>query len=88
LRNLTTKEEKPMCFFFSLIPATVFTTVGYFVLFASTKAEGATRKFGQILAIWIFIIAAFPIIMGTYVTLSGLCPIDEMLKLMQTGVNP
>ena len=85
---LKSREVILMCFIFSLIPATVFTTVGYFVLFTSTKAEGATRKFGQILAIWIFIIATFPIIMGTYVTLSGLCPIDEMLKLMQTGVNP
>ena len=77
-----------MCFFISLIPATVFTTLGYFVLFASTKAEGITRKFGQILAIWIFIIATFPIIMGAYVTLSGLCPFEEILKLIQTSVKP
>jgi hypothetical protein len=76
-----------MCFFFSLIPATVFTTVGYFVLFASTKAEGTTKKFGHILAIWIFIIATFPLIMGAYVTFSGLCPFEEMLKLMQTSMN-
>jgi len=77
-----------MCLFFSFIPATVFTVIGYFVLFSSTKAEGNVKKFGQVLAIWIFIIALFPIIMGTYVTLSGLCPIDEMLKLMSTGVKP
>ena len=75
-----------MCFLFSLMPATFITIVGYFVLFASTKAERATRKFGQVLAIWIFIIATFPMIMGAYVTLSGLCPIGDMLKLMQTGV--
>ena len=77
-----------MCFFFSLIPATIFTVIGYFVLFSSTKAEGNVKNFGQILAIWIFVIAMFPIMMGTYVTLSGLCPIDEILKLMSTGVNP
>jgi hypothetical protein len=77
-----------MCFFFSLVPATVFTVIGYFVLFSSTKAEGNVRKFGQILAIWIFIIAMFPIIMGAYVTLSGLCPIEAMLELMSKGVNP
>ena len=77
-----------MCFFFSFMPATLLATVGYFVLFASTKAEGTTRKFGKILAIWIFIIATFPIIMGAYVTLSGLCPIHEMLKLTQSGVSP
>ena len=77
-----------MCFFFSLIPATVFTTLGYFVLFASTKAEGTTKKFGKILAIWIFIIATFPIIMGTYVTLSGLCPFEDILKLIKAIMNP
>ena len=77
-----------MCFFFSLIPATIFTVIGYFVLFSSTKAEGNVKKFGRILAIWIFIVALFPIMMGAYLTLSGLCPIDEMLKLMSTCINP
>jgi hypothetical protein len=77
-----------MCFFFSLIPATIFTVIGYFVLFSSTKAEGNVKKFGRILAIWIFIVALFPIIMGTYLTLSGLCPIVEILKSMSTCINP
>lgn len=77
-----------MCFFFSLIPATIFTVIGYFVLFSSTKAEGNVKKFGFILAIWIFIVALFPIIMGAYVTLSGLCPIDEMFQSMSTGIIP
>ena len=77
-----------MCFFFSLIPATVFTVIGYFVLFSSTKTEGKIKVFGQILAIWIFIIATFPLMMGSYVTLSGLCPFEEMFKLMSASVNP
>ncbi len=77
-----------MCLYFSLFPATVFITIGFFVLFASTKAEGTTKKFGKILAIWIFILATFPIIMGAYMTISGLCPIEEMFKLIQTSVNP
>ncbi len=46
-----------MCFLFSLIPATFWLVVGFFVLFTSNKAEGATRKFGRILEIWIFVIA-------------------------------
>jgi copper resistance protein C len=29
-----------MCFFFSLMPATICVTVGYFVLFAASKADG------------------------------------------------
>lgn len=77
-----------MCIFFSLIPATMFTVIGYFVLFSSKKAEGNIKKFGHILAIWLFIVALFPIIMGTYLTLSGLCPIDALLKSLSTCFNP
>ena len=29
-----------MCFFFSLIPATIWAVIGFFILFASTKTEG------------------------------------------------
>jgi hypothetical protein len=68
-----------MCFIFSLIPATIFTVIGYFVLFTSTKAEGTTQKFGWALAVWIFIIALFFPIMGAYVTLSGICPLEKMM---------
>ncbi len=74
-----------MCFIFSLIPATIFAVIGYFVLFSSTKAEGAVQKFGQILAIWVLIVALFFPIMGLYVTLSGLCPIDELMQTMHSG---
>jgi hypothetical protein len=69
-----------MCFVFSLIPATFWVTVGYFVLITSAKAEGAVQKFGQVLAIWLFIIASLFPIMGAYVTLSGLCPIEQMVQ--------
>ncbi len=68
-----------MCFFFSLIPATIFVTIGYFVLFSSNKTDGGVRRFGQILAIWIFVIALLPPIAGAYASLSGLCPIEQMM---------
>jgi len=68
-----------MCFVFSFIPATIFVTIGYFVLFSSSKAEGAIRTFGQVLAIWIFIIALFFPTAGAYITFSGLCPMDQMI---------
>ena len=74
-----------VCFIFSLIPATIFAVIGYFVLFASTKAEGAVQKFGQILAIWVLVVALFFPIMGLYVTLSGLCPIEELMQTMHSG---
>ena len=72
-----------MCFFFSLIPATIFTVIDYFVLFSSNKIEGTLRKFGRILAIWIFVIASFFPICGTYVTISGKCPMNQMMQNMQ-----
>jgi hypothetical protein len=71
-----------MCFIFSLIPATFWVIVGYFVLFTSTKADGAVKKFGRALAVWIFIIALFIPIMGAYVTVTGLCPIDQIIQEM------
>ena len=78
-----------MCFFFSLIPATIWVVLGYFILFSSRKTQGAVQKFGYFLAIWVFIIAAFFPVMGAYVTLGGLCPsIETMIKSMHSGVRP
>ncbi len=73
-----------MCFFFSLISATVWAIIGFFVLFASTKAEGRLRKFGQVLAIWSFIIAALFPLGGAYATLAGLCQMEAMMEQMHT----
>ncbi len=71
-----------MCFFFSFMPATFWAVIGYFVLFSSTKAQGGVRTFGQILAIWIFAIAAILPMAGAYVTLAGLCPIETLIDAM------
>ena len=71
-----------MCFFFSLMPATFGLVVGYFVLFSSTKAEGGVKIFGEVLAIWIFIITGFIPITGAYVEFSDLCPIEEIMEKM------
>ncbi len=76
-----------MCFIFSLIPATIFTVIGYFVFFSSTKVEGARQKFGQVLAVWVFIVASFFPMMGLYVTLAGLCPIEEIMQVMHSVMN-
>jgi hypothetical protein len=73
-----------MCFFFSLIPATFWAIVGYFVLFSSAKAVNGIRMFGQVLAIWIFVIAAAIPIGGAYVTIAGLCPVAQMFQKMHS----
>ncbi len=75
-----------MCFFFSLIPATVFAVIGYFVLFSSQKLEGTLRKFGQVLAIWLFIIALFFPICGAYATVSDSCPMEKMMQKMEMPI--
>ena len=74
-----------MCFFFSFMPATFWAVIGYFVLFSSSKADGGIRTFGRVLAVWIFVNAAFIPIAAAYVTLSGLCPIEDMLKTLHSA---
>ena len=69
-----------MCFFFSFVPATFWAIVGYFVLFSSRKAEGNVKTLGQVLAVWTFVLAVMIPIIGAYVTIAGMCPIDAMLK--------
>lgn len=73
-----------MLFFFSLIPATLAVVVGYFVLFSSAKGQGGVRIFGQILAIWIFAIAALLPIAGAYATYTGFSP-SETMRSMHSG---
>jgi len=69
-----------MCFLISFMPATTFAVIGYFVLFSTSKIEGPTRKFGRILAIWVFIVAVLIPIGGAILTLSGNCPIDRLVQ--------
>lgn len=67
-----------MCFLFSLLPATFLTTLGYIVLFCSTRSEGGVKTFGKILCVWIFILAALPPLIGAYVTVAGYCSFDAI----------
>ena len=73
-----------MLFFFSLIPATFAVVLGYFVLFSSAKTEGGVRTFGQILAVWIFVLAAMLPLAGAYATYAGFSP-AECMRQMQSG---
>lgn len=74
-----------MCFFLSLVPATVWIIIGYFVLFAASRSDGGIRIFGQGLAVWTFVIAAFIPLAAAYVTLADLCPIEDMLRTMHSA---
>ena len=65
-----------MCFFFSLMPATMLTTVAYFVWFAAGQAQEGRQRWGNHLAVWLLVIALGVVSCGAYVTLAGLCPIE------------
>jgi hypothetical protein len=77
-----------MYFFFSLIPATLVVALGYFILFSSTKTQGGVKTFGQILAVWVLILAALFVLAGAYVTYAGVPSIGEMMRGMHSGGNP
>lgn len=74
-----------MYFFFSLIPATFLVVLGYFILFSSSKSRGMVQTFGQILAVWVFILAAALPMAGAYVTSAGLSPIGATMRSMHSG---
>lgn len=76
-----------MYFFFSLIPATLVVVLGYFILFASTKAQGGVKTFGQILAVWVLVLAAFLPLAGAYATYAGVPSIGQMMRGMHSGSN-
>jgi Mn2+/Fe2+ NRAMP family transporter len=77
-----------MIFVISLIPATVLVVVGYFVLFSSTRADGAMKAFGRGLAIWIFILAAAFPVAGGYATYAGIPSMDAMMQSMHPEGAP
>ena len=72
-----------MCLFVSLMPATILAVIAYFVLYLSTKAQGAAHKFGRGLALWIFSLALFFPLLGGYVTIAGQCPMEEMIEQIE-----
>lgn len=74
-----------MYFAFSLIPATLAVVLAYFILFSSSKTEGAVKKLGQILAVWVFVLAAVFPVAGGYATYADLPSIGSMMRSMHSG---
>ena len=69
------------------MPATIWLVLGYFVLFCSTKASAGVKKFGQILSIWLFLIAALIPLVALYITATGLCPMADMMDAMHSKIS-
>jgi len=55
-----------MIYFLALIPATMLTVAGYFVIYLSLRSEGALRTFGRYLGYWAFTLAALVILAGIF----------------------
>jgi len=45
-----------------LLHATALAVIGFFVLFAASKAEGLVKRIGNILGAWLYILAALALI--------------------------
>ncbi|HLN48463.1 MAG TPA: hypothetical protein VK251_03055 [Steroidobacteraceae bacterium] len=60
-----------MIYFLALLPATVLTIAGYFVLFLSNRSEGALRAFGKYLGFWAFTLAGLVILGAIFAAAHG-----------------
>ena len=74
-----------MCFFFSLLPATFWAIIGYFVLFSSTRAERPINTLGRFLGIWAFVISVFILLAGAYISTTDLCSMEMMSQCWNNG---
>ena len=72
-----------MCLICSFVPASIFTTIGYFVLStAGAQNSAGMNLLGVILATVLFVIALGFIACGVYMTASGKCPIKKFMGKM------
>jgi hypothetical protein len=60
-----------MIYFLALLPATMLTIAGYFVLYLSNRSEGAFRSFGKYLGFWAFTLAALVILGAIFAAAHG-----------------
>ena len=76
-----------MYFFVSLIPATIWAVLGYFLLFTSARAQGPMQVLGRVLSIWVLVIAALFPAAGAYAMFADLSPISAMMQSMHCGAS-
>jgi hypothetical protein len=60
-----------MIYFLALLPATVLTIAGYFVLYLAARSEGALRTFGRYLGFWAFTLAGLLILGSIFAAAHG-----------------
>jgi hypothetical protein len=60
-----------MVYLLALLPATVLTIAGYFVLYLSARSEGSLRSFGKYLGYWAFTLAGLVILGALFAAAHG-----------------
>jgi hypothetical protein len=60
-----------MIYFLALIPATMLTIAGYFVMYLAVRSEGGWRAFGRYLSFWAFTLAALVILGAIFAAAHG-----------------
>jgi hypothetical protein len=56
-----------------------------FCAVCGVKGKQWDKNIFWVLAIWLFVIAAFIPIAGAYVTLAGLCPMEDILRTLHSA---
>ena len=64
-------EGITMIYFLALIPATMLTIAGYFVMYLAVRSEGGWRAFGRYLSFWAFTLAALVILAAIFAAAHG-----------------
>jgi hypothetical protein len=60
-----------MIYFLALIPATMLSIAGYFVIYLSNRSEGTFQKFGKYLGFWAFTLAGLVIVGAIFAAAHG-----------------
>ncbi len=73
-----------MSFLISLLPATIFAVIGYFVIFSSQHSEGGVKRFGQYLGIWVLFLAGVTVLGGLLGPMFGITgPMEGVMNMSQ-----
>ena len=67
---------------FSLLPATLFVVMAYIVFYCTLRIEGGMKTFGQVLTVWLFILAIILPLSGAYLSISGYSPMQDHMRQM------
>ncbi len=65
--------------------ATVIATIGFFVLFAASKAEGLLKAFGTVLGLWVLLLTGIIVVGGITASMFGGRPFGMQMMDDQKG---